>query len=426
MVALHPPFAKRALLTLAEVAVGGPWCHPAGMASLSMPTCADVRRAALVAVCVVHGLAGETAPPGLGPVEIACGLLLAVAVDWRRVLGLFDGRIATDRGEDPAVRRAALALPVLLWPPLVLAAAGPASTADVARDLVPLAFAALALILPRAPDGGRTVRWLATGLVVAGSAMVVRAAWDIGPPGPGGRPAPWAGDLLLNDPSVAFAATALTLLALRDKGIRAVAAAIGAAAILWVLLSAGHRAGLAACMAAAAIAATRPPAGGRLVVAGLAVATAVLVGTADGLVGAVAAIADKTAALGLNARPAEFAAAVATAADGPLGLAFGQGWGARFVNPATGGDTVRYAHGLLPHLLLKTGLVGVAAGLVAATGFAVLVLRPAVAVVPVAVHAAWPALAVAAAVHTSHKFLTFGLLLALVVLACEKSLESQS
>lgn len=389
------------------------------------PSVVPVRPAALFAACVVHGLAGETAPAALGPVEVAVALLLALAVERRRAIGLLGGVLGGGAGPDLRVRLAILALHALVWPPFLLAVAAGAPVADVARDVVPLAFLALWLVLPD-DDRARTVDALVAGLLVAGVTLAVRARIGAVGPWSGTGPAPpWADDLLMNDPSVTFAAALCTVVALRASGVRALAAGIFAAGLVFALAEAGHRAGVTACVAVALVAAADAGARGRLVAVSLVVATAVTAGFGDGVVAAFDGIVAKTIAVGWNARPAEFAAAVAAAADGPFGLLFGQGWGARFVNPATGGDPVRYAHGVWAHLLIKGGLVGVAAGLVAAAATVAPVLTNGAWSRSAPVLAALPTLAVGATVHTSHKFLTYGLVLAVVALVAAKRLETQ-
>jgi hypothetical protein len=382
----------------------------------------------------MHGIAGETAPPAVGPVELVVGLLLAAAVDWRRAIGLLllrrrgPGDPPADPPADPVPRPAMVAFHLLLWPPLLLAAGTGTPSGDMVRDLVPLCFLALALILPPAADADRMVGWLAAGLAFAGAAIALRVATGLHVPLPrGGIPyPPWGAALLLNDPSVAFAAALATVVALRAGGLAAVAASVPAIGILGVLLAAGHRAGVVAVAVAAMVSAVGPTARGRLAFAIVALSAAAVAGLADRPVAAFDGLLRKTASVGLNARPAELAAAIATAADGPLGLLFGQGWGALFVNPATGGDPVRYAHGLPVHLIVKSGLSGAVAGGVLVIVLAAPVVRKGLSRAPAPVLAALPTLAIGLTVHTSHKFLTFGLVLALLASVRATALERQS
>ena len=381
---------------------------------------------ALFAACAVHGVAGETAPPAVGPVELLVGLLLAAAVDWRRAIGLLllGRRVPFDQ----VPRVAVVGFHLLLWPPLILAAGTGTPPGDMVRDLVPLGFLALALILPPAAEAGRMVGWLAAGLAVAGAVIALRVATGFRAPWPveGMPDAPWAGDLLLNDPSVTFAAALAAAVALRANGPAVVAAAMAAVGILGVLLAAGHRAGVLAVVLVATASAQGPMACGRLVLAIVALSAAAVAGLADGPLGAFDGLLRKTASVGLNARPAELAAAIAAAADGPLGLPFGQGWGALFVNPATGGDPVRYAHGQPVHLIVKAGMTGAAAGAVFVIALAAPVVQEGLSRVPAPVLAALPTLAIGLTVHTSHKFLTFGLVLALLTTGRAMALERQS
>lgn len=393
------------------------------------PDAARLRPVALFAACAVHGVAGETAPPAVGPVELAVGLLLAAAFDWRRAVGLMllRRRIPGDPPADPVSRRAVVAFHLLLWPPLLLAAGTGTPAADMVRDLVPLCFLALALILPPVAEAVRTLRWLAAGLACAGAAIALRVATGLRAPWPpdGVPDPPWGAALLLNDPSVVFAAALATAVALRAGGLAAVAASVPAIGILGVLVAAGHRAGVVAVAVAAMASAVGPTARGRLAFAIVALSAAAVAGLADRPVAAFDGLLRKTASVGLNARPAELAAAIATAADGPLGLLFGQGWGALFVNPATGGDPVRYAHGLSVHLIVKSGLTGAAAGAAFVIVLVAPVVREGLSRVPAPMLAALPTLAIGLTVHTSHKFLTFGLVLALLATARAMDLERQ-
>jgi hypothetical protein len=287
----------------------------------------------------------------------------------------------------------------------------------IVRDLVPVAFPALALVLP--PPRGRrdpVTRALTAGLATAGILIAVR--WVAGPFGslPMGAPMPpaWARDLLLNDPSVVFAAAVLPLVGIRRGGAGMMVAFVGGLFAFGALLFVGHRAGVIAATIAIVIGIRETGAAGRVLPIAVLFGVAGIVGFGAPVVDAVVTLVSKFADLGLNARPEEAAAAILWAADGPLGVLLGRGWGARFPNPAAGGDVVRYVHGLGPYLVLKAGVIGTMAVMVwVALLFPV--MRRAGRADPLVALATLPALVIGTTVHTSYKFLAFGLVLALLI-----------
>lgn len=69
-------------------------------------------------------------------------------------------------------------------------------------------------------------------------------------------------------------------------------------------------------------------------------------------------LGQKTELVGMNKRLAEIAVIWNEITIDPLHALFGLGWGGTFISPATDGDRVNFAHGLLSGMLLKTGLIG--------------------------------------------------------------------
>jgi hypothetical protein len=371
---------------------------------------------AVFAACVLHGIAGETAPAEIGIVEVAIAVCLVLASDPHRLVRLVDGRMIADRAEPAHVRCAVSVLHLIVWVPLLNGIVNGSALGDIVRDLVPVAFPALALVLPP-PTGRRdpVTRALTAGLATAGTLIAVR--WIAGPFGPVsvGAPTPpaWARDLLLNDPSVVFAAAVLPLVGIRRGGAGMMVALVGGVTAFGALLFVGHRAGVVAATIVIVFGIRETGAAGRVLPIVLLVCAAGMTGLGAPVVDAVGSLTAKFADLGLNARPEEAAAAIVWAADGPLGVLLGRGWGARFPNPAAGGDVVRYVHGLGPYLVLKTGVIGTMAVMV----WAVMlfpVLRRAGRADPIVALATLPALVIGTTVHTSYKFLAFGLVLALL------------
>lgn len=68
--------------------------------------------------------------------------------------------------------------------------------------------------------------------------------------------------------------------------------------------------------------------------------------------------ADKTMAVGWNARGAELGALMNASMGNPLTAIFGSGWGSMLKSPAVGDLWVRFSHALFTSLLWKTGWVG--------------------------------------------------------------------
>lgn len=379
--------------------------------------------AALAAALLLQGAAGRPAPPLFRPeIEGVIALLLILAAGWRQPLAVALGG-AGQRWE--AVGAGCLA--VLLWPPLARAAWAGWPVGDVVRDVVPLLFLFLPLLLVPAlrPAGRAGAHGLAAVLMLEGLFFVLRwwrhADWGFG--AVGARVMSDGGGYLLNAPSVLFAAVAWPLVGLHClerpsfwRLLGGLAALAAGAVCVAALLGAAHRLAFGLIVVAALVALwTRRR---RLVWLWpvLALAAAVAVGLeGERLLGALERIVEKTRLAGGNARLEEATAALSAAGETLLGALFGAGWGARLENPAVGGWRVAYTHTFATYLLFKAGVVGLAAGVVWLT-----TLLPAVARLWRR-DAAWgiavaAPLFVAFTAHTSYKYLDTGVLLALLIL----------
>lgn len=409
-------------MTICPTASIPPSSSPSERASLARPT-AWGPLAALGAALLIQGAAGRPAPPLFRPeIEGVVALLLMLAVGWRRPLSAALGG-ADQRWE--AVGAGCLAL--LLWPPLVRAAWAGWPAGDVIRDVVPLLFLFLPLLLVPAlrPAGRAGAHGLAAVLMLEGLFFALRwwrhADWGFG--AVGARVMSDGGGYLLNAPSVLFAAIAWPLVALHCLERPSVWRLLGGAAALvaGVLciaaqLGAAHRLAFGLIVVAALVALwTRRR---RLLwlwpVLGLAAAVAMGL-EGDRLLGALERIVEKTRLTGGNARLEEATAALSTAGETLGGALFGAGWGARLENPAVGGWRVAYTHTFATYVLFKAGVVGLAAGVAWLTTL----FSPAVRLWRR--DAAWAAavaapLIVAFTAHTSYKYLDTGVLLALLVL----------
>lgn len=413
-----------------------------------------VRIGGLAAALGIHALFGVPAPADPGLVEAGIGAGLLAAAGLRLPLRIASGALL-GRPAAGWCRAGCVAAAALFWPPLLRAAQLGNDPADVLRDVVPLGFLFLPLLLglalsrddlppacPRAVHPGPVhpvpaLPVLALGLAGIGVAFALRR---LALPAASGTPAFYLG----NGPAVAFAAVWLPLLALVPAGlglparhppfrpmvgaVLRLAALAGGGLAFTVLFLDVNRSTFAACTLALALALTLAlTLGGAMALrpAGRATALPLLLGlplllladASAGLLGElVRPFVEKTGRVGVNGRGAELAAVAAVAGRDWATLLFGAGWGALMENPAVGGRPVSYTHGLPGYLLLKTGLAGCLAALLWAGALAGPWLRLLRRDFGLALAAAAP-VAVGVLFHTGYKHLCFGLLLCLPVLA---------
>lgn len=384
-------------------------------------------RALLIAI-LAYGLFSVPAPQSLdwGELLVAGGLLVFLGV--RAPAALIAG-VLLPRPRLPTHEWiGTFAFLVLLWLPLARGVAHGATGHDLIRDLVPLLFlllpvmmtAALADAPPHAWDAA--TRAVAVGLAGAGLAFGLRwwqsAGWPVEAIGRV-QVAEGAG-YLLNAPAVAFAAAWLPMLGWQrrwpERPIPAVLL-IGLGLLLLAGLAAAvHRFTLAAVLTAHAAFARATLAWSPWpFLTGLALAGLLLLPDGPGW-GALALLINKTAATGWNARDRELGAVLEAISGSVPDLLFGAGWGALIANPAVGNLRVSFTHSLVTYLLFKTGLTGVLAATAflgsLVPGWRALLRRDR----PLALATA-AALAGGLLVHTSFKYLDFGLLLGLCALA---------
>lgn len=384
--------------------------------------------AALGAAIALYGLLSSPAPPVLRGIELAIGALLLIAAGWREPWRLATGQAAA---EGPPWRRTgAASLLVLFWLPLLRGLTLGWDADDILRDVVPLffLFAPLAFVPVLERSGTRSVDVLAGALMLAGVLFALR--WW--------RQTGWAAGALgvhslddgllyfLNAPSVLFAATALPALALAAAsrgGFRhlslAVPAAAGGSVCFAALAAAVHRLSLMLAVPVLLIATVHAARRSRALTLALAAGGIVMAVVWSGtLAGMLALAVEKSRQVGLNARVDEALAAFDQIARSLPSLLLGDGWGALVANPAVGGWRVSYTHTLFTYLLVKTGLIGLAAA-AAWLGTLASPLRSALRARPTVVLSALPPLAIALTAHSSFKYLDTGLLLTLVLLCRE-------
>ncbi|WP_245593444.1 hypothetical protein [Azospirillum halopraeferens] len=390
-----------------------------------------MRPLAVAAALLLYGLLSAPAPPAPGMVEAVVGGLLLVAAGWHRPLAVACG--AALLRPRPALWEAAgvLAFAALLWPPLLRGLAQGWDLRQVARDVVPLLFLFLPVVLVPLlrPAGAAAVRWLAGGLAAAGVLFTVRwwdeMGWGFGAVGT--RAMPEGAHYVLNAPSVLFAAILLPAVAtgwlVRGGMLRRLAAPVllaGGALCLAALAGAVHR--MALGLAAVALWGVMLWWGRRApwTVGGLLAVAAGLAWGLDGPVfGAIDQVVEKSRSAGLNARGAEAVAVLERVADDPVALLVGEGWGALLANPAVGGWRVAYTHTLVSYTLFKAGLLGLL-GLLAWLIGLVPAARRLLRTDPILAAAILPPLAVSLGLHTSFKYLDCGLLVTLMILSSSK------
>jgi len=384
----------------------------------------------LCAALALYGLWSAPAPPVPGMAEMLIGALLLAGVGVRPLTAATGQTL-----REPAVPHwqglATVAFAWLLWAPLLRGVALGWEWAAILRDVVPLVFLFLPVLLVPVLRrvAGAAVPLLAAALALAGVLFALRwwqqAGWAFD--AVGARAMAEGAAYLLNAPSVLFAAVALPMAALglaaRGGWWRWAAALVllaAAALCLGALTAAVHRMALAA--AVIGMLATLPWWWRRAPRAVLVAVVLAVLGVAvagDAVAGAVALAAEKTRLVGANARLDEAAAVLEQVAGSLPALLFGEGWGAAFANPAVGGWRVGYTHTLLSYALLKGGLFGVLAVLVYLAGLAPAALALLRAQPPLAVSVLAP-LALAVGGHTAYKYLDCGILLTVLVLSAER------
>ncbi|WP_245636687.1 hypothetical protein [Azospirillum thiophilum] len=399
---------------------------------------------AMPAALLIYGGLSVPAPPALRWVEAAIGLLMVLAVGWRRPLAVTTGHALRARSDAGWQTVAVPALAWLLWAPLLRGAALGWEAADILRDVVPLLYLFLPVLLVPALKrlgpagvGPWGVRALAGGLALAGLLLALRwwrqSGWGFGAVGM--RAMADGGGYLLNAPSVLFAAVALPALSLSllASGGRvwrpavALASAAAGAVCLGALGGAVHRTALGLAALSLALIALwwvrRRPVLALPLLLGVGLAAAL---AGDALTGIWQQAAEKTRLTGANTRWEEAAVVIDHVAASPWALLFGDGWGARIANPAVGGWRVGYTHTLVSYSLLKTGLLG----MLALGAYLGALVRPwcrLLADDPPLALALVPPLLMALGLHTSFKYLDTGVLLSLMLLAagCRKGLSTR-
>lgn len=393
-----------------------------------MGNAASWRASALFAALALYGLLSAPAPPEVRAVEAVIGALLVASLGLERPLAVATGHALRAPALAGWEAVGALAFVWLLWAPLVRGLTLGWEVGAVLRDVVPLGYLFLpVLLVPLLKRGGPgAVRLLAAGLALAGVLFALRwwrhADWGFG--AVGARAMADGLRYFLNAPSVLFAAVALPMAALglaaRGGWWRWGAAAallVPAALCLGALAGAVHR--MALGMALLGFLATVPwwwrraPAA---VLGGVLLIGAAVLLLGDTVAGALALVGEKNRLAGTNARIDEAIAVLEQVGRSLPAFLFGDGWGAQVANPAVGGWRVAYTHTLVSYALLKAGVLGLVAVVAYLAALAPVAWRLLRSNPPLAVAVLAP-LSMALGVHTAFKYLDCGLLLTLMVLA---------
>ncbi|EWY38838.1 membrane protein [Skermanella stibiiresistens SB22] len=380
-----------------------------------------VHAVGLAVALLVYGCLGSPAPPGIGPAEavIAFGLFCAVGV--ARPLGVGSGLMLIAPAARPHEITGTAAFLYLLWVPSLRAALMGNDPEDVLRDVIPLIYLFLPILLVPAVKAGRDE--LPWGMAAVGLLFASRWWWSGVNPWSIGHFMLEEGDLyLLNSPAVLFAAVWLPLegaAALTRKPgagsiARAAALVAGGAIAAAALAGVVHRAAIMMALASVCchvLYQTRRMPMALVIVAVLVAGVAAVI--PDLVLGTVQRIATKTETYGLNERLAETAVVFRQVGASFASVAFGEGWGALVRNPAVGELWVSYTHGLATYMLLKTGIIGALATLAYLLSLWPSMVRL-ISREPSLAFALAPALGLGLFAHTSFKYLCFGLLLAVV------------
>lgn len=113
-------------------------------------------------------------------------------------------------------------------------------------------------------------------------------------------------------------------------------------------------------------------------------------------------------------------AVIRQAAADPLSFLFGYGWGGMVRSPAAGDIVISYTHNFATYMLLKTGAVGLL-GMGAYVAAILARLPHAWRARPDLVLALAPSLLIGLLIHTTYKYLCFGIILTLLLLASESA-----
>lgn len=323
----------------------------------------DYRAICLFCACMIYALLGSPTPSHFGLAEMMVGVFLALSVGIGRFSEVLTrpvrGRFWKSAGQVFLVYG-------LVFPSCVGVMRG-ADAGMVLRDLIPFLFLFLPVfLLPTIQVKPYYFRSMLFAVVLIGLFFSMRSILMRNP----AMCSIWCTSELLyleNMPSVLFCA-----LFLMGSGVRFLMGGISGRSLLifagLIFLALLPVAAMAATMQRASLGAVvlygaviygyfvfKVPA--RALAAGVVIAMAAgMIGISFGHI--FEELNHKTALVGLNMRPQEFAAVWEVVRGDWLSLFFGIGWGGQFHSPAVGGLSVNFTHNFFTSIVLKTGLCG--------------------------------------------------------------------
>ncbi len=389
---------------------------------------------ALCTALVLYGAFSSPTPDNPGWAEILIGLCLLFAVGEAQLLAWGSGSVLW--ADNWRVWLGAY----LLLVPTVIAILTGVTLAEIIRDLIPMGYALIPLLIIQLPKAAW--RPLAIALFICGALLSLRY-WLITDAWPFAWRALKHGDDYLYiplEPAVLFTAClgplwclhrvlqgqnrslkgkdyGLILLALYSSFLAMGAmagllmrAALALAFVVWLsygVYQLRHRVGILIFLSAVLIFALiifQPEILNRLWIR----------------------LIIKNEAVGFNARSEEFNMVLSTVNQHPITFLLGSGWGSTLISPAVANTAVHYTHNVVSYLWAKTGFLGVTAMLVYLWTFLRPLCRLYRCILGHVMLAAIPPLILAVTLYTSYKYLTFGILLLLMQLLVDAHPISQS
>ncbi|MBV6631902.1 MAG: hypothetical protein KI792_02585 [Alphaproteobacteria bacterium] len=398
----------------------------------------DLAWLCLTSLILIHAGLSQPAPAGFGMIEIAIGLLLMLFCGWRQPLAVMTVGTLTKASFSLNERLLGAVFLIMVWLGTLRATAAGASIDDALRDFIPLAFLFLCLLVAPRLRTNLPILLIAVICCVGGALFAWRFfIWTELPIELWGQVShPTGLNYLANSPLVPFAACfGPVWLVFRPSTVLrrpVLAMALLAIALLaWAAMATTTQRAplgisLVILMTAITVFGVRT-ARGQVSRSDVLIALAVgipLLTLAAYLTGTIGpAFIEKTRLVGGNARLLEWSAVWQAISANPMDLIWGLGWGAHYASPAVGNYQVGYAHGLAPYLLLKLGLIGLAAlalWLVVVVRWLVQCCRISALSAAIAL-ASLPALIPALLFYTSYKHLGLGVLLLLISAAASKA-----
>lgn len=370
----------------------------------------NFRALALCLVVLLHGAFSSPAPKTIGPAEIliVIGLIIAILPQLPGFLSL----------EKVMAQPATLAWLWMLFVPMIIAVIAGHDLRDLGRDLIAVCFLGLPVLIGKIET--RHIKHFALAIAVAGTLLALRY-WVI-TDGFSALHYLKARDNLLYlalDPMMLFAGIYCPILLIENFfsakklyfKITILIITLAAAILCWGAMGGMMmRGALVLGMASLGLYGLRywrkPGVAMMMVI----LALAVLIIFAGPLLRFIMALWEKTEAVGLNARDAEFAAIWKLQSADPMAFLFGRGWGALFSSPAVGGYWVNYSHSAFGFYFLKTGILG----LMIIGIYLLQLLWPLRRVRNVILFAALPPVILSFTLYTSYKFFGCGVILLLL------------